>query len=103
MTTEAIAEPVPRWDGRVLNGDGKPAPRYQLPWSRGWFVIRRADGPDGVVLETRIPGYLTGTAQHGDQAAAEAAARGIWRAYAADVTVATGRTDNGQENGPWTN
>jgi len=102
MTAET-AECAPRWDGRVLNSDGKPAPRYQLPWSRGWFVISRADGPDGVVLNTRIPGYLTGTTGHGDQAAAEAAARDIWRGYASAVAVATGRANTEQETKPWEN
>jgi hypothetical protein len=102
MTTE-IAERAPRWDGRVTNNDGKPVPQYRPSWSRGWFVIRRADGPAGVVLETRIPGYLAGTTRHDDQDAAEAAARGIWRAYASAVAVATGKTGNEQETEPWEN
>jgi hypothetical protein len=101
MTAETVTEDAPRWDGRVLNSDGKPAPRYRPWWSRGWFVISRADGPAGVVLKTRIPGYLTGVTEHGDQAAAEAAARDIWRGYAADVNAITGKTGNEQETEPW--
>jgi hypothetical protein len=33
---------------------GQPAEQVML--MRGWFRIRRADGPSGVVLEVRIPG-----------------------------------------------
>ena len=53
-------------------------------------------------LETRIPGYLTGTTGHGDQAVAEAAARDLWRQYAADVAAITGKDDE-QETEPWEN
>jgi hypothetical protein len=88
-----------RWDGRVMNEHGRPVPKFRPPWSRGWFIIRRADGPAGVVLEARIPGYATAITEHEDQAAAEAAARQAWQDYAAAVAAVTGQ--DGQEAEPW--
>ena len=83
-------------DGRVRDEYGRPVARYGLPWSRRWFVLARAAGPDGVTLTAAIPGYTSGTTTHDDQAAAELAARGIWRAYA---TALTGQ--DRQETEPW--
>jgi hypothetical protein len=90
---------VPRWDARVTDAAGKPVPAWYPPWSRRWFIIRRAAGEAGVTLETRIPGWPSGIAKHDNQAAAEMAARETWRGYAAEVTRITGRE---QESEPWT-
>lgn len=50
--------PVPRppLDDRVM-ANGQPVSRLTVKRHRygGWFVIRRAEGPEGVVLEVRIP------------------------------------------------
>jgi hypothetical protein len=65
-------------DGRVTER-GKPVPATRL--HRGWFVITRADGPDGVLLEVRVPGYARETQPHPDQAAARQAASEIYDGY----------------------
>jgi hypothetical protein len=102
MTTEMTEECASRWDRRVTKG-GTPVPQYRPPWSRGWFTVRRAAGPEGVVLETRIPGYLAGKiTEHDDQDAAEAAARQTWLRYAADVAAITGQ-DEQEIAAPWMN
>jgi SH3-like domain-containing protein len=65
-------------DGRVTER-GVPVAVTRL--ERGWFRIRRADGPAGVVLEVRVPGYLTADEPHDSQDAARAAAEGIYGDY----------------------
>lgn len=54
---------------------------------QGWFRITRADGPAGVILTTRIPGYTEETSQHPTQAAAERAADRIYAQYRADIAA----------------
>ena len=78
-------------DERVRDEYGRPVNRYGLPWSRRWFVLARAAGPDGVTLTAAIPGYTSGTTTHDDQAAAELAARRIYDAYRADVAAQAGQ------------
>lgn len=87
---------LPKWDGRVVNEAGDAVPQFRPPWSRGWFVIRRA--AEGVELEARIPGCGSAVTGHADQAAAEAAAHAAWLGYAAHVAAVTGRE---QERAPW--
>jgi len=83
----------PQWDRRVVSDDGRPVYRYWPGWSRRWFEIRRADGPDGVILVTRIPGSGQAVTGHANQMAAEAAARAIYGEYVQAVTAVTGYTD----------
>lgn len=97
MTTTATS----RFDGRVRDETGRPVPQFRPPWARGWFIVRRATGPEGVELECRIPGYLAEGERitlHPDQEAAEAAARTIYDGYCAAVDALPGReTGDGNE------
>jgi hypothetical protein len=74
-------------DSRVTDDDGRPAIACRL--YRGWFRIRRAAGPAGVVLEARIPGCPESDTSHKDQAAATMAAAGIYAAYCDAVRALT--------------
>jgi hypothetical protein len=65
-------------DGRVTER-GEPV-AVTLLW-RGWFRVRRADSPAGVVLEVRIPGYRIDDLPCENQAAAREAAEKIYGAY----------------------
>lgn len=69
-------------DNRVTDDDGQPAVEY--PFMR-WLRIRRTDGPAGVILAVRIPGYLTEDQPYATQNAAKRAARQIYARYRADV------------------
>ena len=65
-------------DNRVTDQAGQPVP--ELRFVR-WFRVTRADGPAGVVLTARIPGYLDETSPHPTQDAALRAARRIYADY----------------------
>jgi SH3-like domain-containing protein len=64
---------------RRVTERGEPVAVTRL--ERGWLRIRRADGPAGVVLEVRIPGYRSDDLPCADQAAAREAAEGIYGDY----------------------
>ena len=55
--TPMIPADRPPLDDRV-RANGKAVSRLTVKRHKygGWFVIRRAQGPEGVVLEVRIPG-----------------------------------------------
>jgi hypothetical protein len=61
--------------------EGRPAERLRLLNGWSWFTLRRADGPDGVVLEIRIPGYRNEDLPCEDQAAAREAAEKVYDGY----------------------
>lgn len=87
MTTAAALAGL---DGRVVATAGQqaghPVRIWHLPEYRAWFAIRRAPGPSGVVLTSRIPGCLDETeSEHADQDAATAAAHETYAAYVAAV------------------
>lgn len=81
-------------DSRVTDDAGQPAIAARL--YRGWFRIRRAAGPAGVVLETRIPGCPESSTSHEDQAAATMAAARIYAAYC-DAVRALTRSDRSED------
>jgi hypothetical protein len=78
-----------RWDSRVTKpaarGARRPVPSYGLPCAGRWLRICRAPGPDGVVLQVRIPGYEPEDRDYPDQAAAEAAGQDIYAGYCTAV------------------
>ena len=75
-------------DGRVTNSKGRPVESRQASVEGGgwWFRVRRADGPAGVELVTRIPGYHEDevVTTHADEQHADNTAQIIYDAY---VTV----------------
>jgi hypothetical protein len=92
MTTQTPMTPVPRppLDDRV-QANSKPVSRLTVKRHRygGWFVIRRAPGPEGVVLEVRIPGCREDR-PFADQASAVVAADTIYDEYATAVKQLAG-------------
>jgi hypothetical protein len=87
--------PVPRppLDDRVM-ANGQPVSRLTVKRHKygGWFVIRRAEGPEGVVLEIRIPGNHDDRPYDG-QASAVIAADEIYIEYTQAVNRLMGRQE----------
>ena len=71
-------------DNRVTDEAGQPAAERRFV---RWFRVRRAGGPAGVILVTRIPGYLDETSPHPTQDAALRAARRIYAQYREAVEI----------------
>jgi hypothetical protein len=67
-------------DRRILR-EGRPAGSLRLMGLGRWLVLERADGPEGVVLKVRIPGWLTEDQPYPDQEAAREAAAKIAGEY----------------------
>jgi hypothetical protein len=61
---------------------------FRLPAPLLWFRVRWPDDGQGVVLVTRIPGYLSQTTPHENKDAAERAAAAIYDEYRAAIEVA---------------
>lgn len=74
-------------DSRVTDDEGQPAVEYRFI---RWFRVRRAEGPAGVVLAVRIPGYLHEDSPHPTQDAAKRAARRIYADYREAVRLLAG-------------
>lgn len=70
--------PQPSLDAR-LRSRGERVEEIRL--RNGWLVIRRADGPKGVVLQVRIPGLEHEDRPCKDQPAAILAASAVWDEY----------------------
>lgn len=92
MTTETTRAGL---DNRVTGEDGQPVAEHRF--IRGWFRVRRSDSAAGVVLKTRIPGYLDETSPHPTQDAALRAARQIYAGYRDAVRALSGGPED-QEN-----
>jgi hypothetical protein len=94
MTTPATRAGL---DNRVTSEDGQPVASRKV---MRWFTITRADGPAGVLLTARIPGYLDEASAHPAQAAAMRAAHRIYAGYREDVRALSysDRSDNQQED-----
>lgn len=90
MTTDTRAG----LDNRVTGEDGQPAAERRFI---RWFRIRRAEGPSGVILAVRIPGYVNETSPHPTQDAAMRAARRIYADYREAVRILSDRSED-QEN-----
>jgi hypothetical protein len=86
--------PLAGLDSRVTDQAGQPVP--ELRFIR-WFRVTRADGPAGVILTARIPGYLDETSPHPTQDAALRAAKHIYADYREAVDALSGRSEH-QEN-----
>lgn len=69
---------APPLDRRVIQ---RGQPVEELVLERGWFRIRRADGPHGVVLEIRIPGCWHEDRPYDDLAGAIAAKHEFYDGY----------------------
>ena len=81
-------------DNRVTDEDGQPVAERRF---MRWFRVRRADGPAGVILVTRIPGYLDETSPHPTQDAALRAARQIYAGYRDAVRVLSGQSEHQED------
>ena len=82
-------------DNRVTDEDGQPAAERRFV---RWFRVRRAEGPSGVVLAVRIPGYLATTIPHPTQDAALRAARRIYADYREAVEILRASDRSEQED-----
>lgn len=88
MSTVTTQQAPAVLDNRVTGEDGRPVAERRF--IRGWFRVRRADGPSGVILHARIPGYLDETSPHPTQDAALRAARRIHAGYRDAVRALAG-------------
>lgn len=82
-------------DSRVTDETGAPSIAARL--YRGWFRIRRAAGPDGVILEARIPGCLADNTRHDDQESAARAASKTYAEYRDAVRALSARPGNQED------
>ena len=78
-------------DNRVTDEEGQPVRERRI--IRGWFRIRRADGPSGVILHVRIPGYMDETRPYPAQGAAIRALRVIYAGYRDAVRALSDRSE----------
>lgn len=91
MTTETTRAGL---DNRVTDEDGQPAAERRF---MRWFRIRRDGDHPGVILVTRIPGYLSEITPHADQDAAMRAARAIYAGYRDAVRALSDRSENQED------
>ena len=82
-------------DSRVTDEDGQPVAERRFV---RWFRVTRADGPAGVILTARVPGYLDETSPHPTQDAALRAARRIYADYRDAVRALSGQPEHHQED-----
>jgi len=85
MTTQTARAGL---DSRVTDEEGQPV--IERIFVR-WFRVTRADGPAGVILTARIPGYLDESSPHPTQDAALRAARRIYAGYRDAVRALSGQ------------
>lgn len=80
-------------DHRVTDEAGQPVTERTAIRNWKWFLIRRDEGPAGVILHVSIPWYMTAVQAYRDQAAAERAAKAIYARYRDAVRALSDRSE----------